>query len=316
VFCWEITMWLFIFGFLISFLFPFTLPFTLIYLVWIYLIDRNRPRRGGRKWNWLRGLKYWHHFRDFFPISLVRHPNSEFDPQGNYLFVIHPHGIISIGAFCNFATESTGFSKLFPGIDMKLMTLSGNFRIPFYREYLMGLGLGDVSRDSCDYHLRSKPGSSIGIVVGGAAEALDARPGTADLYLNKRKGFVKVALNNGAFLVPVFSFGENNVFDQMVENPQGSKLRKIQQKMLSVLGFSLPLFKGRSMLTYDFGLLPYRKPITTVVGKPIKIPKISNPDEETINHWHTLYTNSLKELYDQYKDVYDKGRRKSLEIIE
>jgi len=308
-------MWLFIGVFIGLFLFPLTFPLSVIYLIWMY-IDRNTPKRGGRKLNWLREMKYWHYFRDFFPISLVRHPKAEFDPNANYLFVIHPHGIISIGAFCNFATESTGFSQLFPGIDLKLFTLSGNFRIPLYREYLMGLGLGDVSRESCDYHLNAKPGSSIGIVVGGAAEALDARPGTADLYLRKRKGFVKVGLNNGASLVPVFSFGENDVFDQMVTNPPGSKLRRIQTKLLSILGFSLPLFKGRGVFTYDFGLLPYRKPITTVVGTPIKLPKNPNPDDDTINHWHSVYIKSLKELYDQYKDVYDKNRRKSLEIIE
>ena len=83
------------------------------------------------------------------------------------------------------------------------------------------------------------------IVVGGAAEALDARPGVTELVLAERKGFVKsmapmlgpsmissdimveylscyllsrymcaVALRNGASLVPVFSFGETDIFDQ------------------------------------------------------------------------------------------------------
>jgi len=38
------------------------------------------------------------------------------------------------------------------------------------------------------------------IVVGGAAEALDARPKYHDLTLSNRKGFVKIALQNGYFL--------------------------------------------------------------------------------------------------------------------
>jgi len=59
--------------------------------------------------------------------------------------------------------------------------------------------------------LRAGPGSSITIVVGGAAESLSAHPGTADLTLKRRKGFIKLAIRTGASLVPVFSFGENDV---------------------------------------------------------------------------------------------------------
>lgn len=55
------------------------------------------------------------------------------------------------------------------------------------------------------------PGSALTIVVGGAAESLSARPGTADLTLKRRMGFIKLAMRQGADLVPVFSFGENDV---------------------------------------------------------------------------------------------------------
>lgn len=40
-------------------------------------------------------------------------------------------------------------------------------------------------------------GNAAVIVVGGAIEALDAHPGSYDLVLNKRKGFVKMALKYG-----------------------------------------------------------------------------------------------------------------------
>ncbi|MGH0138014.1 UNVERIFIED_CONTAM: hypothetical protein FKN15_026995 [Acipenser sinensis] len=63
-------------------------------------------------------------------------------PSRNYIFGYHPHGIFCFGAFCNFGTEATGFSKKFPGICPHLATLAGNFRLPLLRDYLMsGAGM-------------------------------------------------------------------------------------------------------------------------------------------------------------------------------
>ena len=46
----------------------------------------------------------------------------------------------SVQAVVNFAVGATGFRDFFPGIDLRLLTLSGNFRLPLVREYLMGMG--------------------------------------------------------------------------------------------------------------------------------------------------------------------------------
>ncbi len=87
---------------------------------------------------------------------------------------------------CNFACDSTGFSRGFPGVHPHLLTLNSNFTIPFYREFLLFLGVCSVSKRSCERILRKGKGSAIAIVVGGAAESLSAHPGTADLTLRKR----------------------------------------------------------------------------------------------------------------------------------
>lgn len=92
---------------------------------------------------------------------------------------------------------ATGFSKAFPGIKPHLLTLESNFRTPFYRDILMWMGVCSVSKKSCQNILGQGSGSAITIVVGGAAESLSARPGTADLTLRKRLGFIKVAIREG-----------------------------------------------------------------------------------------------------------------------
>ena len=64
-------------------------------------------------------------------------------------------------------------------------------------------------------------------------------------------------------LVPVFAFGENNLFHQ-VSNPEGSRLRDIQNKIQSWIAFAPALFYGRGIFQYTFGMLPYRRPVNVV----------------------------------------------------
>eukprot|EP01134_Creolimax_fragrantissima_P002738 CFRG2738T1 len=284
--------------------------------LWILLIPYtafwltdNAPETGGRRFDFLRRLKYWEYFRDFFPCILVK--EAEIDPTKNYIFGYHPHGIISMGAMCNFGSEATGISEKFPGIQVSLCTLASNFTYPFMRDWFMGIGLVSVSRKSITYILNSGPGKSVAIVLGGAAESLNAVPKTADLTLRRRKGFVKIALQQGAGLVPVFCFGENDIFTQYKDE----KIEPLQKDLVKHLGFALPIFHGRGFFQYSFGLTPMRKPMITIVGKPIDLPKLKTPTKEDVDHYHELYTNALTSIYDRYKQDLAPDRKSSIRIV-
>ena len=238
---------------------------------------------------------------EYFPIHL--HKTCDLPPDRPYIFGYHPHGIISLGAFCNFATEATGFAEKFPGIDLRLLTLSANFRIPFYGNYLSLLGLCDASKESCNHILSKGYGNSIMLVLGGAKESLDAHPSSEYLLtLKNRKGFVKIGLANGASLVPVFSFGENDLYEQ-VANPIGSRIRQFQIKIQKRLGYAIPLFKGRGVFQYAVGFLPNRHPIHTYVGAPIHLPRLERDQitPEIVDQYHKEYMEALKRLFDTYK---------------
>lgn len=101
------------------------------------------------------------------------------------------------GAVATFATSGTGFSSAYPGLTPHLLTLASNFKMPLYRDILLALGIGSVSKQSCSNILKEGNGSAICIVVGGAAESLNARPGTADLTLKRRLGFIRLAIVHG-----------------------------------------------------------------------------------------------------------------------
>lgn len=66
-----------------------------------------------------------------------------------------------------------------------------------------------------------------------------------------------------AYLVPVFSFGENEIYNQ-VDNPRGSRLRAFQNKLMKILSFAPPLFFGRGISRILPTFLPYKRPICTV----------------------------------------------------
>ncbi|CAF4022917.1 unnamed protein product [Adineta steineri] len=272
----------------------------LLYMAWMYLF-RTFPKTGGHRQQWLRKLIWWKWFSDYFPIHL--HKTCDLPPDRPYIFGYHPHGIIALGAFGNFATEATGFEKLFPGINARFLVLNSNFQIPFYDLFLTMMGLCDASKESCNYILKQGKGNSIVLVLGGSKEALDAHPSSKYLLtLKNRKGFVKVALTNGASLVPVFSFGENDLYDQ-VPNPRGSKLRSLQMSLQKMMGYSLPLFHGRGIFQYKIGLLPNRHPINTYVGEPIEVPKLA-PElitSQLIDEYHTKYMDALTHLFDTHK---------------
>ncbi|QNQ00885.1 YALIA101S02e02520g1_1 [Yarrowia lipolytica] len=228
---------------------------------------------------------------------------TKLKPTGRkYIFGYHPHGIIGMGAFGGIATEGAGWSKLFPGIPVSLMTLTNNFRVPLYREYLMSLGVASVSKKSCKALL--KRNQSICIVVGGAQESLLARPGVMDLVLLKRKGFVRLGMEVGnVALVPIMAFGENDLYDQ-VSNDKSSKLYRFQQFVKNFLGFTLPLMHARGVFNYDVGLVPYRRPVNIVVGSPIDLPYLPHPTDEEVSEYHDRYIAELQRIYNEHKDEY------------
>ncbi|KAJ1466357.1 diacylglycerol acyltransferase-domain-containing protein [Baffinella frigidus] len=139
----------------------YTFPLIAAYLVFM-LVDKA-PVTGSRKSGHFRRWTMFTLFKDFFPITL--HKTADLDPDGKYVIGYHPHGI----------------SALLPGLNFFLCTLPINFRVPFLREVWLWMGMCDSSKHSFRNILSRGSGTVVVVVVGGAAEALQAAPGTMDL---------------------------------------------------------------------------------------------------------------------------------------
>ncbi|XP_046408238.1 2-acylglycerol O-acyltransferase 2-A-like isoform X2 [Ischnura elegans] len=298
---------------ILAFIFFYTKYYylTVLYLLWLWY-DKDICERGGRRVQWVRKWALWKHYCNYFPIRLIKLANL--DPTKNYLFACHPHGILCSGAFGNFATEGTNFSEVFPGLKPHLLTLQGHYIIPGYRDFLLCSGSVAASKDSLKYLLTNPEGGHVAaVIVGGASESFFCHPGTYQLVLKKRKGFIRIAMQTGASIVPVFSFGETDVYDQ-ISNPEGSILRTIQEKMRKVIGLAPVLFLGRGIFQYSFGILPFRKPIYTVVGEPIHIDQNPHPTQEEVDKVHNEYVQALIRLFETQKAKYLKDPNVKLTI--
>ena len=86
--------------------------------------------------------------------------------------------------------------------------------IPFLRRFMNLCGSADVSKASLTKLLRpsNHPYSVAHLVVGGIAEMFYGSQGVEQIVLAKRKGFVKLAMQTGAAIIPAYTFGTNQMF--------------------------------------------------------------------------------------------------------
>ena len=128
-------------------------------------------------------------------------------------------------------------------------------------------------------------------------------PGRDVLVLQKRKGFVRLALSYGCPLVPVYGVGVNDLYSTY--DLGTLSFRRWFQK---VSGVALPIFHGRF-----FSPLPYKVEINVLVGEPIPVPtpkvKGERVDDALVDEYHAKYIESLKKLYA------DNVKGRTLEIV-
>lgn len=269
---------------------------TIMVVYLLYCLLDNTPRKGGySRWsneqmerfrhNW-----FIHRFSEYFPIQLVK--TADLPVTDTYIFLYHPHGVISVGACGALISNGCNFDILFPGIRRKGVTLNSCFLVPICRDWMLLLGIVSANKQTL-VHLLQKKRESIVLVPGGAIEALSAQPGNFVCHLNKRKGFVKLALETNSKLVPCLGFGENAIFPTVVFDKKSWQAR-LQQYLIRWLTFSIPIIASP---------LPQAHPIHVVVGKPVEFAQ-SAIEKQDVDECHAQYLRALQDLYNEHKAKY------------
>ena len=276
-------------------------PIMAAYFCW-YLADFNTPENGGRDIPLARNFPFWRPMASYFPMSIEK--TVDLDPNKNYLMGYHPHGIICFGAL-NMWVDGVHreFKKLFPGLKGRLCMLSFWFKIPIFREYILACLLPPTKKAITNFF---KSDTGVGncamLVPGGSKEALLSKPGHPEIILKPRLGFIKLAITNGTPLVPIFAFGENDIYNNKISEKKSKFAQFLSEKVF--VGIEFPEFSGRGLFNYTSGMLPFRRPIHIVVGEPVPVEKRQNPSKEYLEEIHGKYLNNLVKVYDTHKYKY------------
>jgi diacylglycerol O-acyltransferase 2, plant len=221
---------------------------------------------------------YYEETTVLFEGSSLPSPN---DPQT--LYAVHPHG-----AFC------LGWSHLFalPAMDhVRFCFSAALFASPFFRLFSRCVGNpGSASRGAMISYLQEK--IHIALPPGGFEEATLTCTYKDRAYIRKRTGFIKLCLQYGVAVRPVYVFGEKSLF----WNIQG--LWKFRLAM-NRYGFPMIFVWGRPLLPW----LPRNHvKLYVVVGAPLILPKIPHPTKAEVALWHGKYMDALTKLFEDYKE--------------
>ncbi|KAJ3260262.1 2-acylglycerol O-acyltransferase 2 [Boothiomyces macroporosus] len=238
----------------------------------------------------IREWPVWENVRSYFSAKLIK--TADLDPTKAYIFACHPHGVYCFSYFINIFFNPR-FYQLYDGIRLFQCTLPINFLIPGWRDYILSIGTVGSSKSAISNAL--KPGTALALFVGGAREFHHMKRGEILL--------IQIALTQGASLVPVLGFGENDIFDR-VDNPNFSILHKLAK----LAKMAAPLFSGR------YVILPHKVPLVTV-GEPIHVERRENPSQKEIDDLHEVYCEALMNIYEKYKDEYHADRLTAMRFV-
>lgn len=256
-----------------------------IHMPWI--IERLKPM-----------LDYFDYeeIRERFPIDV----KQEILNGKNYLMVFQPHGATSFAGILSAAALDLDFK----GKD-KFPTAVANALLytPLLKHVLGIFGLISASKSSMQRQLK-KPGPEgcVVLYVGGMAELFLSCENEEKLYLSQRKGFIKLALQEGVDVLPIYLFGNTTVLSVWKPSLLASISRKLQLSLTYVWGkWYLPIPRDCKLLY--------------VSGQPLGLPHIKDPTQADIDKWHAKYCQEVKRLFDTYKERVPEYKHKQLEIV-
>ncbi|KAL3701049.1 hypothetical protein R1sor_019071 [Riccia sorocarpa] len=225
-------------------------------------------------------------FARYVPKAQYGVPEKPFPKDKSYIFAAHPHGRMFFSNVIFTQLHEDWRKGLLEHGEIFFAAAGNFFYIPILNLILSLAGTVDATRSTIVSKLRQ--GNHIGILIGGVKEVLMGTEEHVDrIYLKKRKGFIKIALEEGAGVVPVYYFNENQLF----RHNSKTILRVFEHINKFYYRLGMPFFQGPYYLP-----LPYRKSLLMAIGEPLFA-----KEGESVDSFHERYVQALRDLFEKYR---------------
>ncbi len=81
-------------------------------------------------------------------------------------------------------------------------------------------------------------------------------------------------------------------------------------------GIAPAIFRGQGFFLKEFGIIPFKKQITTVIGSPIDVMQNFDPSQGNIDELHEMFIKQLEQLFEDHKHMYLENADKIKLLIE
>jgi hypothetical protein len=208
--------------------------------------------------------------------------NNPIDPNRSYLFVLAPHGIMPFNWMIPCTLES----------DRQPVALGARliYKIPGLREIY---SIYSVEGSPENFKAIIDSNNHAAVLPGGVGEMILTEPGRRIKVVCKNKGYMKLALQFGLPIVPIFALGENN---QWIQKRAPAFISNFIMKLT---GGTYPFFPWGS-----FGcILPNQTPVIHLFCEPLEIPKIDAPTREEIQFHHERVYKSMSDAIKEKREA-------------
>ena len=249
--------------------------------------------RAPRIWPAFADTAMFRLWRTYFGLHVV----TEYDTlpaDRQFIMCTFPHGVVPLAQLLTqtliytqrrHGTARTrglvGWRELSGGVaDAPLM-------LPGWRHLYMWLGAISTDRERLEQELAR--GHNLCLFVGGIAEMMlgstKGKLHSDDIYIAKRRGFIRLALTTGTDLMPAYFFGNSRIIPKLDSPFLAAVSRRIH---FSLVPF-VPILR--------------RQKVVAVFGTPIHVDRVPNPTRLQIDDLHTRFCDEIQRIFDQYKHL-------------